>query len=308
MSTNPAGKEFKDRFVVDDANARAPVWIRLPDALERSSLVQASKHIFSFEKIRRDESAAHAILDLKKYPELGALLGEVAALFHEQYTQALANGEPNRKQRVPVTIDSLWRVARYLQHDQAPTPARNTVDLIATLKGAIYCHYIQLLASKPSVVGSIGQPVAAPSPITPPPPPSPTPSALPPGPTPPTSVRPQSKTLGESLLDKLSQTLTNSTTHPVQFRGTKTTYEEAITVLTEEAWNQELALEKSSSQKSAAEVARAQQEVARLHAQLSQNRSLLAPDEFHAFLIALKETADTEALAALEAWEEAQQP
>lgn len=278
MSTNPAGQEFRDRFVVDPANSRALVWIRLPDTLQVESLKKAAKHIFSFHKVARDADAAQAILDLQRYPELSALLGTVTALFHEQYSQTLARGEGSRKQKIPITMDNIWKVARYLQHYQRRSPSGECVDLVQTLKDAVVCHYINSLESKPSIVPN----TAASN----------------------TAGSPQSNTTGKTLLDHLEQTLQNSSTKPISFRGELVGYAQAIETLTKEAWDQELALERVGSDQSAYEIARAKMEIAKVHLLLGKMRAQLDDEQFSSYVAELKARASAEALSAIDSWTE----
>jgi hypothetical protein len=290
MSTNPPGKGFKDRFPVDQANARGLVWINLPEALTHDSLKLSAKHIFSCQKIARDASAPGAILDLRKYPELGAMLGEVVANFHEQHTQLLAAGEGSRQQKIPVTMDHMWKVARFLQHQQQDDVSNDMIDLVATLKKAILTHYIFLLEGKPSIVGKKVQVGAAP-----------TVQSASPG----TTQQPK-RSAGESLLNHLQQALSNADFNPVIFDGKQTSYADAITALTREAWEQELAEERSSQGHAASDQARLQIQGAKIHANLGSCKKRLSEEQFHTYLEQLKRDASPEAYAVIQAWEASQ--
>lgn len=287
MSTNPPGKGFKDRFPVDQANARGLVWINLPESLTHDSLTLSAKHIFSCRKIARDASAPRAILDLRKYPELGAMLGEVVANFHEQHTQLLAAGEGSRQQKIPVTMDHMWKVARFLQHQQQDDGGSDMIDLVATLRKAILTHYIFLLEGKPSIMGKKVQVSSAP----------PAQSASR------GTSQQQKRPAGEALLNHLEQALSNSDFNPVIFQGRRTSYAAAIRTLTQEAWEQERVEERSSQELTASDQARLQVHAAKIHAELDKCRNLLPAGEFASYLERLKGGASPESGAIIQAWE-----
>jgi hypothetical protein len=279
MSTNPAGQEFKDRFPVDPANSRGLVWIRLPDTLQINSLKKAAANIFSFERVERDADAPQAILDLRRYPELGDVLGTVMALFHEQYTQNQGRGEGSRKQKIPVTMDHMWKVARYLQHHQQVSADGGSVDLRATLEAAIECHYINLLESKRDRIAEHASKNSTTS----------------------------TSSTGQTLLNHLQQTLENPNSGSVKLNnGAVVKLGEAIDVLTQEAWNKELALESSEEKASGQALAEAKAEIARIHVILANMKGKLDDGQFSSFIAELKEKASPEALTAIESWLESE--
>jgi hypothetical protein len=153
FSTNPPGEGFLERFAVDSALSRALVWKRLPDELSADSLRLVAGRIFDFSKIERREDAPGAIVDLSGHQELAEVLGTVAFRFHRAFMDNLRKGEPGRKQKVPATIDSLWKVAELVQNHQVDGPAgQNRVDFVETIKQAIRSIYIDSLQSKPNRV------------------------------------------------------------------------------------------------------------------------------------------------------------
>ena len=208
MSTNPPGKGFKERFDVDCALSRALVWKRLPDELSESSLQLVAKKIFDFTRVERNPDSAGAILDLRTTPELAQRLGDVAMKFHRVFGEKLDTGEPGRRQRIPVTIDSLWKVAEILQNHQVPKGDFSGVDVLATLKSAVQGHYIDALQDKPFLI---------------------TPTKL-------SDAAKATTSLGATLLGSLNEILTNRSLHTIEFRDEQRTYEEIIKILETEAF------------------------------------------------------------------------
>lgn len=146
FSTNPPGKGFQERFEVDKALARGLSWVNLPDSLSDESVRKAAGTIFSFDSLPPKRGT---IIDLKGERDLGEVLSVVMARFHKGYVEMLQNGEPGRKQKVPVTIDSMWRVAALVQQVQIPSQDGNSVDIVATLRRAVDGVYVQCLQDKP---------------------------------------------------------------------------------------------------------------------------------------------------------------
>lgn len=153
FSTNPPGVGFKERFEVDPALARGLVWKTLPDRLSPESMAKVASRIFDCSKVTRRVEAPGAIIDLRRHRELAELLGSTALKFHQLYLETLEDGEPGCKQKIPVTIDSLWKVAEILQNQQLPNDTFSGVDFIATLRSAIQGIYIDALRDKPGRFG-----------------------------------------------------------------------------------------------------------------------------------------------------------
>ena len=149
MSTNPPGKGFKERFDIDSALARALVWKTLPDELSSSSMKLVASKVFDFSQVERREDAEGAVVDLSKHPELAEVLGLIAYRFHRMYQDKLREGEPGRKQKVPATLDSLWKVAELVQNHQILHDTKGQVDLVKTMKQAIRGTYVDALRDKP---------------------------------------------------------------------------------------------------------------------------------------------------------------
>lgn len=203
FSTNPPGKGFQERFEVDKALARGLVWVNLPDKLSDDSIRIAANKIFSFDAIPPQRGT---VVDIAKERELGDVLGGVMAKFHKAYVDMLENGEPGRKQKVPVTLDSLWRVAELVQEVQQPTQDGRTIDLAASLRQAVQGVYVQCLQDKPGLVS--------------------------------TDMRSAGKdTLGAKIMAMLDQHLTNETTDAVTVRGKRRSPKDGINFLTDEAMN-----------------------------------------------------------------------
>ena len=154
FSTNPPGKGFKERFDIDSALARALVWKSLPDELSDQSLRKVAGRIFDFSRVERRAEASGAILDLSAHSDLAETLGIIAYRFHLIFVAKLREGEPGRKQKIPATIDSLWKVAELVQNHQIPHVKESRVDFVQTLTGAIRSIYIDGLREKPSRIPS----------------------------------------------------------------------------------------------------------------------------------------------------------
>jgi len=231
MSTNPPGKGFKERFEVDSALARALVWKNLPNELSKESMEKVGERLFDFSKVERLPDAVGAFIDLCKQPELRKLIGAVVLRFHMVY-QETDRSEPGRKQQIPPTIDSMWKVAGLLQNNQIPYDDRDGVNFIETIKASIRGIYIDCLRGKPN-------PFRAPT------------MAL---------VAEQEKSLGSALLDQLDQILADERINPATVNGTKMSHAEAIEQLGDEAFagtdtNQEMNSAQVAAQTAAAGVA-----------------------------------------------------
>ncbi len=200
-STNPAGKGYQERFEVDKALARALVWVNLPERLSDESMRKACSMIFSCKKLPPQKNT---VIDLSQNEELGQVLGGVMAKFHKVYSEMLEKGEGGRKQKVPPTLDSLWRVAELVQENQVPTKDFKSIDMVETLKKSVQSIYINCLQDKKLPFEQRGLGSA-------------------------------DKTMGDKLMDSLGEILTNTTTAQIDFRGRRTTPAEAIKTLTTEA-------------------------------------------------------------------------
>ena len=207
LSTNPPGKGFKERFEVDTALARALVWKTLPDQLAADSLEKISSRVFDCSRVTRRADSPGAVIDLTKHKELATILGDAVFKFHQMFQEKLGEGEPGRKQKIPVTIDSLWKVAEILQNHQIPKTDYSSVDFVATLKAAIQGIYIDALRDKPDV--------AAPRSLV--------------------GAAKKEKSLGAIVMGGLDTILSSRQVEEISFRGGKTTRKEAIEILAREA-------------------------------------------------------------------------
>jgi MoxR-like ATPase len=151
FSTNPPGSGFQERFPVDQALARGMIWVNLPERLSEESLRTAARHIFRCDKIPADQGT---VIDLGRANELAEVLGDLCAKFHRLYEGETERGETGRRQKVPATIDSLWRVAGLVQSVQCLTKDGSSVDMVATLRNAIVAVYIDCLQDKAPLVPS----------------------------------------------------------------------------------------------------------------------------------------------------------
>ncbi len=206
FSTNPVGKGFQERFEIDKALARALHWVNLPDKLSDKSLRLATSKIFSFDKIPAGEQT---VIDLSKHSELSSALGDVMSKFHKIYQEMLEKGETGRRQKVPATIDSLWKVAKLVQKIQIPNSDFSSIEMVRTLSEAVRGVYINCLEDKPNLFSNTSMQQAA------------------------------KQTIGAALIDSFEQILHNSTTDLIKFRGSSVTRAEQINTLTREAIEEE---------------------------------------------------------------------
>jgi hypothetical protein len=206
FSTNPPGKGFKERFDIDSALARALVWKSYPDELSKESMQKVANTIFDFTRVERRESAPGAIVDLSRHPELAKTLGEVALRFNRLMGDKLRDGEPGRKQKIPITIDSLWKVAELLQNHQVPDPNKDQVDFVETVKTALKGIYVDPLRDKPGVfaIDSLKQ------------------------------AGDENRSLGAAALQELDALLTDKMTGLVEFNGIKMPLADKLVFLTDE--------------------------------------------------------------------------
>lgn len=202
FSTNPVGKGFQERFEIDKALARSVVWVTLPDKLSDQSILKAASQIFSFDRIPPQKNT---IVDLSKHSEITEILGGLMAKFHKIYGEMLEKGESGRRQKVPATIDSLWRVAELVQEVQVPKSNYEGIDLIKTLKKAVESIYINALQDKPYRFGGSAD------------------------------LRNATKeTLGGKILGAFDEILTHTTTSLIDFREKRTTPKHALEVIEHE--------------------------------------------------------------------------
>jgi hypothetical protein len=206
MSTNPPGRGYKERFDIDPALARAVVWKNLPDELSASSIKLVASKIFDFSQVERRDNSDGAVVDLRGHAELAEALGLIAYRFHRMYQDKLREGEPGRRQKVPATVDSLWKVAELVQNHQIPHPAKDQVDLVETIKEAIRGVYVDALRDKPGrfVTESLDKAAA------------------------------QQNSIGTALLKELDAILTDKKIIELEHRGQKVSLAEKIESMTSE--------------------------------------------------------------------------
>jgi hypothetical protein len=191
LSTNPPGKGFKERFEIDPALARALQWKTLPDELSKESMRKVAAGIFNYSKVERQSDSPGAIIDLMKHPELCGHISTVLLDFHNLYVDKLRDKESGNKQKIPATIDSLWKIAALVQNNQIPYETRNGVDLVTTIKAAVQGVYIDGLRDKPDFI---------------------TPQSL-------SKVTQESQSLGAALLEQLDEILNGSVACGIRVEG-----------------------------------------------------------------------------------------
>ena len=205
FSTNPPGKEYQERSVVDPALVRALYTVRLPDRLSDESIREASERLFSPEYMQ--SPARGTILDLRKHPEVSVQVSRVVASFFLQYRDKISSPEVGRRQRVYATLDQMHRIAELCQTQQVPTEDEACVDMVETVRQAVHGVLIGQLEDKPSPFGAASVEKAD----------------------------KENKSVGKALMSGFEHLL-GADVDPVDFRGRATGRGEVIEILTREAW------------------------------------------------------------------------
>jgi MoxR-like ATPase len=258
FSTNPPGKGFQERFEVDKALARGLVWVNLPDKLSDESLRKAANKIFSFE---HHKPSSGTVLDLSSIPELGAVLAGVMVKFHKAYVDKLENGEPGRKQKIPVTIDSLWKVAAQVQEVQVEGAIKMDappIDIVEGLRRAVKGIYVNLLHDKPDVVAARDM----------------------------KSV--DAERMGTQVMNMFEQCLSNDITNSIRFREEQVAPKIAIEQLVREAFDPSISASQSNLARNNIEEVESMKNLQAIEASLLAVKNL-DPDNFTA---ALKQTLE----------------
>ncbi|MCX7779026.1 MAG: hypothetical protein N2259_02175, partial [Patescibacteria group bacterium] len=147
FSTNPP-EEYLARNEVEPALARGTVFKRIGELSEKS-LYLAADYYFTYKvKEKPKEKPERCILDIYNYPEIGKEIAKVVAAFHNDFNKELKKGEKGRQQRIPLTLDDMARVARFLINYQIRNRKTGFLDLAETLKKSIHFCYLDRLADE----------------------------------------------------------------------------------------------------------------------------------------------------------------
>ena len=145
FTTNPP-EEYLARNEVDPALARGVVYLRMGE-LSEESLHLAAEYYFTYKVGRKPEKKPEGcILDIYNHPEIGKEIAKVVATFHIVLNRELKRGERGRRQRIPLTLDDMARVADALITCQIRDKNTGLLDLAETLKRLIHFYYLDRLA------------------------------------------------------------------------------------------------------------------------------------------------------------------
>ncbi|GIW67153.1 MAG: hypothetical protein KatS3mg096_021 [Candidatus Parcubacteria bacterium] len=147
FSTNPP-EEYLARNEVDPALARGVVFKRMTE-LSEESLRLASDYYFTYKLGKKPEVKPEGcILDIYNHSDIGKEVAKVIAAFHNDLNKELKKGEKGRRQRIPLTLDDMARVADALIYNQIRDKETGRLDLTATLINLINFYYIDRLADE----------------------------------------------------------------------------------------------------------------------------------------------------------------
>jgi hypothetical protein len=147
FSTNPP-EEYLARNEVDPALARGVVFKRMEE-LSEESLHLAADYYFTYKLGKKPkEKPEGCILDIYNHPEIGKEIAKVVSAFHNDLNEELKKGEKGRRQRIPLTLDDMGRVASDLIYTQIRNKETGRLDLTKTLKKPIHLYYLDRLADK----------------------------------------------------------------------------------------------------------------------------------------------------------------
>ena len=147
FSTNPP-EEYLARNEVDPALARGVVFKRMKE-LSEESLHLAADYYFTYKLVKKPkEKPEGCILDIYNHPEIGREIAKVVSAFHNDLNKALKKGEKGRKQRIPLTLDDMGRIADAIIDTQVRNKETGRLDLTKSLKKLIHFYYLDRLADE----------------------------------------------------------------------------------------------------------------------------------------------------------------
>ena len=145
FSTNPP-EEYLSRNEIDPALARGVVFKRVGELSEDSLKMAARFYFTDKHKEKMGERPEGCILNFYEHPEICNQVSWLVAVFHMDLDKALKSGEKGRHQRIPLTLDDMYRVSEYLLHMQVRNRKNGFLDLAETLKRAINLYYLDRIA------------------------------------------------------------------------------------------------------------------------------------------------------------------
>jgi hypothetical protein len=148
FSTNPP-EEYLARNEIDPALARGVVFKRMKE-LSPESLYLASDYYFTYRMMgeKPKEKPEGCLLDIYNHPEIGKEISTIVSTFHNDLNGLLKVGEKGRRQRIPLSLDDMARVADGLITEQARSKETGFLDLPRTLKNLIEFYYLNRLADE----------------------------------------------------------------------------------------------------------------------------------------------------------------
>lgn len=147
FSTNPP-EEYLSRNEIDPALARGVVFKRVGE-LSEDSLKMAAKYYFTDKQDeKKGRRPQGCILNIFEHPEVCEQLSWLVAVFHMELDRALKTGEKGRHQRIPLTLDDMYRVSEYILNMQVRSRETGLLDLPETLERAMNLYYLDRVADR----------------------------------------------------------------------------------------------------------------------------------------------------------------
>jgi hypothetical protein len=142
LTNNPVDG-YLDRKAIDPALSRGVEWLRLGEGVSEESVRMTARQIFTY-RLGNDRASGspHAVLDMRKAPDLGLAIGEAMVAIHQTLSSHFNLGESDDPQRNPIVMDNMFKVAKNLQAFQLKTE-RGDMDVGKSLMRAISRTYLE---------------------------------------------------------------------------------------------------------------------------------------------------------------------
>jgi len=141
-TTNPI-EGHVDRKPLDAALTRGCEVSNQGETLSPESMKMSARKIFTYSLGNDVEPAnRHASLDLRKAPEIGEAVAAAMVAVHEMLAAHFNLGASDDPQRLPVVMDNMIKVAKFLQNHQVKGDS-GIVDLGKSLSRAISRTYLE---------------------------------------------------------------------------------------------------------------------------------------------------------------------
>ena len=141
--TNNPVDGYLDRKAIDPALSRGVEWLRLGEGVSEESVRMTARQIFTY-RLGNDRAfeSPHAVLDMRRAPEVGQAIGEAMVAIHQTLSTHFNLGESDDPQRNPIVMDNMFKVAQMLQAFQLKTD-RGDMDVGKSLMRAISRTYLE---------------------------------------------------------------------------------------------------------------------------------------------------------------------